>query len=75
MISQEYKQLLNEMKLTNYGKALQALLDEKYAEINDVRHCTSWDDTLARAKAIKILDDIFYFMKDTINVQSKNKYD
>ena len=75
MITQEQKQLLNEMKLTNYGKALQALLDEKYDEINNVKFCTSWDDTLARAKALKILDDIFYFMKDTINVQSKNKYD
>ena len=37
MITQEQKQLLNEMNLTNYGKALQALLDEKYDEINNVK--------------------------------------
>jgi hypothetical protein len=75
MISPENTKLLSELKHTNYGKALKEFLDEKYKEINNVAYCTSWDDTLARTKAIKILDDIFSFMKEKQDVSNKTRYD
>jgi hypothetical protein len=74
-MTQENKQILQGLKQTNYGKALQELLDEKYTELNNVKSCLSWEDTLGRAHALKILDDIFSFMRDKVDVQNKTRYD
>lgn len=75
MISSEDKILLEGLRLTNYGKALQALLDEKYAELNNVNSCKSWEDTIGRQHAIKILDELFHFMKEKVKVENKTRYD
>lgn len=69
------KQLLQEMKQTNYGRALQELLDEKYEELSNVKNCKSWDDTLGRQHAVRILDDIFSFMRDKVDAPTKTRYD
>lgn len=75
MISPETAKLLSELRRTNYGKALSELLDEKYAELNNVKHCSSWEDTLGRAKALQILDEIFHFMKEKETSLNKARYD
>lgn len=75
MIKPESVQLLNDLKNTNYGKALKELLDEKYAELNNVKSCTSWEDTKARSYALNIIDEIFSFMKEKSNISGKNRYD
>lgn len=71
----ESKQLLAGLKQTNYGKALQELLDEKTAELNNVRNCTSWEDTKARSYALDIIDEIFKFMKSPVDTPKNNRYD
>lgn len=75
MISPENRQLLEGLKSTNYGIALKQLLEEKYTELNNVKSCTSWEDTMARAKALTILDDVFSFMKDKIDMKNTTRYD
>ncbi len=75
MITPEQKKLLEELKLTNYGKALKALLDEKEEELNNVRKCVSWEDTKARTYALDIIDDIFSFMKEKVEVNNVKRYD
>lgn len=75
MITQENRQLLSEMKNTNYGKALKNFLDDKYEEMNNVATCKSWEETLGRAFAVKILDDLFSFMKEKTESKNKTRYD
>ena len=75
MLSPENKKLLEEMKTTNYGKALKEFLKEKYKEINSVKDCKSWEDTLGRAHALKTLNEIFSFMADKTEVSNKTRYD
>lgn len=79
MISPENLKLLEEMSKTNYGIALKEFLKEKYKEINSVSKCTSWEDTLARAHSLKILNELFSFMKDNVrekvDVSNKTRYD
>lgn len=74
-MTQENKTLLEGLRLTNYGKALKELLDEKYIELNNVKSCTSWEDTKARTYALDIIDEIFSFMKETKEVSNKTRYD
>lgn len=74
-MTQENKEILKGLKQTNYGKALQELLDEKYAELNNVKNCTSWEDTKARTYALDILDEIFGFMRPKEDVQNSRRYD
>lgn len=74
-MTNESKQLLEGLRLTNYGKALKELLDEKYEELNNVKSCTSWEDTKARTYALDIIDDIFSFMKEKNTSQNKTRYD
>lgn len=75
MIKPENKILLEGLKTTGYGRALQEFLDEKKNELNDVSTCKSWDETLGRAKAVAIIDEIFSFMKDKVEVSNKTRYD
>jgi hypothetical protein len=75
MITQESVKLLGELKQTNFGKALKELLDFHERELNNVRKCTSWEDTKARTYALDIIDDIFKFMKEKVEVSNKTRYD
>ena len=74
-MTQESKQILSGLKQTNYGKALIELLDEEMAELTAVKNCTSWDDTLGRQYAERIINKVFSFMKDTPSVSTKTRYD
>lgn len=74
-MTQENKELLKGLKQTNYGKALQELLNEKCAELNNVKSCTSWEDTRARAYALDIVDEIFGFMRPKEDVLNNRRYD
>ena len=58
------KKLLSELSRTSYGRALQEYLDEHFNELKDVSNAKSWDDTLARQQAVRILKNLFYFMEE-----------
>lgn len=74
-MKQENKKLLEELSHTSYGIALKEFLDEEYSLLDDVSSCTSWEDTLGRQKAIKVLDKLFAFMgKKGIDTKQKNQY-
>ncbi len=63
------------MRLTNYGIALKVYLKEKTEDLNNVRKCTSWEDTKARTYALDIIDEIFSFMKEKVESSNKTRYD
>ena len=74
-MNEQIRQLLNELPNTAHGQALGVYLHDQYDKMNDVNLCTSWEDTRGRQIAIKMLEDIFKFMKpDTIITKTKNPY-
>lgn len=76
MISKESRKLLSELARLNYGKALKELLEEERARLNNVKHCTSWEDTLGRKHAVVVIDRIFDWLKETPPLdKSKNRYE
>lgn len=75
MITPENRELLEGLRNTNYGKALKELLDEKLEEIGNIKSCKSWEETLGRQYALKLIDDIFSFMKEKVVISNKNRYD
>jgi len=74
-MTNEQRQLLESMRLTNYGQALQAILSEKKEELNNVSTCKSWEETLGRKYAVDLIDDIFSFMKEKVVTSNKTRYD
>lgn len=76
MISPEIRSALNDLPSTHYGKALKLFLDDKLKELQDVRDCKSWEETLGRQYAVKIVDELFSFMREQKNTEkSKNQYE
>lgn len=74
MISPENIKLLQGIRTSPYGNALQAFLDEQYDIINDVKSCKDWEDTLARKHTIDVLEKLFAFMsKPKIVIVGENR--
>ncbi len=61
-MTQEEKQLLVELGVTNYGKILQKYFNERLAELNNVTTITSYDDALGRKEAVKIIKQLLSIM-------------
>lgn len=75
MASPEIIKILKEMGGTQYGNALQVYLEGEYSKIADVRNAESWEETLGRKLAVKVLDELFNFMRIEGTVKSsKNIY-
>lgn len=71
----ENKKLLEALDKTPYGKALKEFLDEQYADIADIRKSQSWEETLGRKFALKVLEDLFATMKGNgVKERAKNQY-
>lgn len=64
MLSKESRQLLEELDKTQYGRALREFVDDELAALSDVENCESWDDTLGRKHAVRILRRLFSFMQE-----------
>jgi hypothetical protein len=76
MIRPEVKEILGSINGTPFGRALQEFLDDQFEELNDVQACTSWEDTVGRQHAIKILENLFSFMNaKRITNQKQNTYE
>ena len=74
-MEKKYHDILNGMATTQYGQALKVLLDEELKELGDVENATSWDDTLGRQHAVKIIKRLFVFMEPKKKVdKSQNQY-
>jgi hypothetical protein len=73
MISQEQRQVLQELGKTQYGQALRALLNEKLADIKDISNTKTWEETLGRQFAVRLIKDIFSFMEEKISPSKESK--
>lgn len=73
MISPDTKRLLEELGKMPYGKALKEFIDEELKEVSDITKIESWDDALARQKAIHIVRKLFSFMNSNTSGVDKKK--
>lgn len=74
MIAPETKRLLSEITTTPHGRALVEYLETAFEELNDVRECKSWEETLGRQFAMEYLKDLFSILKSTgLDIGKKNK--
>lgn len=75
MISPKSVELLREMSNTPYGKAIEEFVADKEKNIGSVKNAVSWEDTLGRKHALKVLDEILYYMgKKQPQEKGKNQY-
>ncbi len=75
MLDPRNKDLLAQLATSAHGRALKAYLDEKYAAINDVTTCTSWEHTVGKQLALGVLKDIFSFLEERKTVdKTPNQY-
>lgn len=58
MISKENIELLGRMKETAYGEALKEWIEDQILELSNLDTVESWDDTLGRKQAKKILNKL-----------------
>jgi DNA topoisomerase IA len=75
MITPENKKLLEQLKTSPYGRALNEYLQENLQEILDIRSTKSWEETLGRQFAAKVITDLFSMMEEKPLVdKKKNMY-
>ncbi len=76
MINPESKKLLQGMSKTQYGKALKDFLDEEVSDIGDITKVESWEETLGRKYALKLIKKLFSFLEEkTVASKSKSTYE
>jgi hypothetical protein len=64
MLKPESRKHLEDLSKTVYGRALHEYLDEELKILGDIENCTTWDETLGRKHAVKILRKLFQFMEE-----------
>jgi len=64
MISPQNRALLETLPSSAHGRALQEYLEEEIQSIGDISSCQSWDETLGRKHAIKLLKGILFFYEE-----------
>jgi len=75
MITPAQKQLLQDLKTTAFGGALKEYLKDEMEVIGDIKKCESWEDTIGRKHALKLLAKIFSFLdKEEKPAKGKNQY-
>lgn len=75
MITQETKEILENIYGTPYGRALDDYLAHAIETLNDVKTCKSWEETLGRAHAIQVIENLFSLMKlKKVEAKTKNVY-
>lgn len=76
MITPEEKAILESLRATQYGRVLRKYLDERFTEIGNIMETQSWEETLGRKFAIKLLRDLFAFMEQKEDPQKRlGQYD
>jgi hypothetical protein len=75
IIEPQTKELLEQLPQTSHGKALIKFLDQVKEELNDISTLQSWEETIGRKNAIKMIDDLFKFMEPKkVEIKNKNQY-
>lgn len=75
MISVEHKKLLSELKHTQYGVALKIFLESELEELSDITTSKTWQETVGRQKAVRMIRRLFSFMEEKKTTdKTKNQY-
>jgi hypothetical protein len=74
-VTQDKLQLLKELWTLNHGKALREYLDEQMKELTDVKNCKSWEDTLGRQHAERILNELFSLKDSSVVTRPPKQYE
>jgi hypothetical protein len=62
MKKEERNQLLQDLAKTNFGRALEELLNEELAKIDTVDNITTLEEAIGRQKAKQVIEAVFSFM-------------
>ena len=75
-MNEDLKSILKEIGTSDPGKELRKYLDEELEKMKgDIDSVESWDDVLARRKAKKIINNLFYFLDEEPQQRKvKNQY-
>lgn len=73
MITPQEKEILSQLPHTQFGVVLKKYLTEELEDIKDVTKSESWDDALARKKAVKVIEKLFNFMGEIKKVDKEKK--
>lgn len=75
-ITDENKKILEELQRSHFGKALQDYLGDSLTDMKDITNIESVEELQGRKYAVKLIEDLFWFMKETkVPVKSKNQYE
>lgn len=75
MQEEQIKTLLAELPNTAHGQAVRTYLSEKIDELDSVSDCKTWDETLGRQNAVKIMEELLRSMNiPRIDKKKKNQY-
>lgn len=75
MITPETREQLQGLNGTSYGKALKDYLNEELGEIQNLQTIKSWEETLGRQYAEKVILKLLAIMeKENTKGLSKNQY-
>lgn len=75
ILRKQVEEVLRELPKTAYGAAMTEFLDEAKKELNDVGSVTSWEETIGRREAIKIINKLFSFLVEKkVEAGGKNQY-
>jgi hypothetical protein len=77
MLQPNTVKLLEELKNTQYGKALKEFLDENMKEVGDITQIKSWEEAQGRLFALKVLENLFSFIVEKKITKDKptNQYE
>jgi len=75
MITPQYREILNGISTTQYGRALQEYLEEELNKIDTVVGVKSLEEVIGRQHAVDLIKKIFAFTKEQkVDTKSKNQY-
>jgi len=75
MLTKQYRDILDGIKTTQYGRALQEFLEDEKSKLNNVKTLESWDEALGRKYAVEIIDKMFAFvLEKKADDTSRNQY-
>lgn len=63
-MTQQEKELLFTLKNSAHGRVLKKYLELEKQKIADVLNCNSWDETIGRQHAVKLINNIFGFLEE-----------
>lgn len=75
-MTEQNKQLLEQLSKTQYGMALKEFLNEELQIIGNIESVVDWEETQGRRWGVKFIKKLFSFMEQRgIKEKGKNLYE